>query len=114
MPIPATNIKTISKIDSFRFIKFSFSACFCSVIIILYFTIYRNCVPQSQFVKIVCAIPKHIPSERNIVVVGKFPYGEPPSPVREESLYNAKAYHTRVLHCGGLHEPVGAFIGRPP
>ncbi|GEM_PF-4063245 len=45
MPIPATNIKTISKIDSFRFIKFSFSACFCSVIIILYFTIYRNCVP---------------------------------------------------------------------
>lgn len=56
MPIPATNIKTISKIDSFRFIKFSFSACFCSVVIILYFTIYRNCVPQSQFVKIVCNV----------------------------------------------------------
>ena len=82
MPIPATNIKTISKIASFRFIKFSFSACFCSVIIILYFTIYRNCVP--------------------------------PFPVREDSLCNAKAYYTRVLHCGGLHEPVGAFIGRPP
>ena len=45
MPIPATNIKTISKIDSFRFIKFSFSACFCSIVIILYFIIYRNCVP---------------------------------------------------------------------
>lgn len=71
MPIPATNIKTISKIDSFRFIKFSFSACFCSVIIILYFTIYRNCTAsrRSQFVKIVCAIPKHIPPERCIVVV---------------------------------------------
>ncbi len=96
MPIPATNIKTISKIDSFRFIKFSFSACFCSIIIILYFTIYRNCVPQSQFVKIVCAIPKHIPPERNIVVVGKFPYGEPPSPVREDSLCNTKTYSARA------------------
>ena len=32
MPIPATNIKAISKIDSFRFIKFSFSACFCSAV----------------------------------------------------------------------------------
>lgn len=71
MPIPATNIKTISKIDSFRFIKFSFSACFCSVVIILYFTIYRNRTASRRdlFVKTVCAIPKHIPPERNIVVV---------------------------------------------
>lgn len=105
MPIPATKIKTISKIASFRFIKFSFSACFCSVIIILYFVIYRNCTAsrRPQFVKTVCAMSKHILPERNIVVVGKFPYGEPTSPVREESLYNAKAYYTRVLHCGGLH-----------
>lgn len=42
MPIPATNIKTISKIDSFRFIKFSFSACFCSVVIILHFAVQGN------------------------------------------------------------------------
>lgn len=33
MPIPATNIKTISKIDSFRFIKFSFSACFVPLLL---------------------------------------------------------------------------------
>ena len=62
MPIPATNIKTISKIDSFRFIKFSFSACFCSVVIILYFTIYRNRTAsrRSLFVKIVCNVKKHL------------------------------------------------------
>ena len=96
MPIPATNIKTISKIDSFRFIKFSFSACFCSVIIILYFTIYRNCVPQSQFVKRVFTMQKHIIPECCIVVVGKFPYGEPPFPVCEDSLCNTKTYSARA------------------
>lgn len=98
MPIPATNIKTISKIDSFRFIKFSFSACFCSVIIILYFTIYRNRTAscRSQFVKIVCAMSKHILPERSIVVVGKFPYGEPPFPVREDCLCNVKTYYARA------------------
>ena len=67
MPIPATNIKTISKIDSFRFIKFSFSACFCSVVIILYFTIYRNCVPQSQFVKIVCNVKTYYARAKGLV-----------------------------------------------
>ena len=98
MPIPATNIKTISKIDSFLFIKISFSACFCSVVIILYFTIYRNRTAsrRSQFVKIVCAMSKHIPPERSIVVVGKFPYGEPPFPVREDSLCNVKTYYARA------------------
>ena len=71
MPIPATNIKTISKIDSFRFIKFSFSACFCSVVIILYFTIYRNCTAsrRSPFVQIVCNVKKHIMPERSIAIV---------------------------------------------
>ncbi len=54
MPIPATNIKAISKIDSFRFIKFSFSACFCSIIIILYFIIYRNCVPPFPVRSVLC------------------------------------------------------------
>ena len=62
MPIPATNIKTISKIDSFRFIKFPFSACFCSVVIILYFIIYRNRTAsrRSPFVKTVCNVKKHL------------------------------------------------------
>ena len=55
MPIPATNIKTISKIDSFRFIKFSFSACFCSVVIILYFAVQGNISTAQRFVRTVGA-----------------------------------------------------------
>ena len=51
MPIPATNIKTISKIDSFRFINFPFLRVFVPLLlyyILLFIAICVSAVPVRE------------------------------------------------------------------